>query len=851
MTRILLLLWGLLLWNFLPAAAGEYPLILKGSSDDPIHEDFEYIPITDGDGNYSYSIDGSPLYQGMKTLDDRSTVYVLQSWKTLLKKGRVKGMEKTPVWSSRWLQEAFEIKIHPSQIEALLQDLKQDQTRFKSFFTGMSERKYQIFRQLLFEKNLEVTANDFKVLQRNALNPNPSSIVVPINFPDLFQGYWKMEMDIQIEKINFEILEKAIEFNPEEQTFEIVLRASGAFLKGPAHERGYPKGMQMQELPRSLKWDKKSYVEYGAVKGLALRVKIQFLKEKGFWKIAIPNQGFELEFLEENPTVQLILNRSLEPLSQTMIEDMIQDYFSPDSGPIPDKKKMKEEFMNKGWGDYVDTVFVNEIDLSSDAQAIIRRTLSDAIRSSLRSRIFPNALGFELNLKEAGSLESQLQGFRIEEDGLWLSFDLKVDANLPPGCAPKAKLSTLSSYFKSNDPLGTLFSRKIPISSEKSNWSVQLEDTWRIYNKQSEPYVDLALNKEGWKAALISLWLNGSFCVSSEDWWPRLSYIPPLEFHLLEPPHFVWTDSTHFKIKSNGELRTYNWEDLRLEEVKRLQLESEVSLMDEGKRLQIDTPQILFSDYNEGQTSFASRVVPLMFHMATEAQGYSNGLEFNIKESALLSAKDWMRFVDFRWDQEGLLATIEPSQPLIHWKRPDQKVKERKPIRSIIQKLKNDQTQDWMTKISWQPLFGTETEVFYSWRYRSETAEWTPWSPPEIEKRAILALGEEGFYEFQVRAHSRWFEVEQNPSLYRFEYTASSPAELDKTKTIERKWVDPNVEKDQQKIASPKDISVTPSKPSSGFMGCQLQSRSNQSFSFWIILVLSGFIFYSGRRYVG
>ncbi len=533
-------------------------------------DDFTYWLITDEKNQPVRSGIQSPLYQGEKQIRDQNRkITIFSSLVSLFQNDHVLS-EHEPGLISEVSPKSLGVFLSDGAVVNLLKYLQDHPDKFLSFFSGMSAVKAELFRGLLFHQELTLHQNDLRTLRRNAWDPLPAPLEIPLPITargktpqDGYKPHWwnlhspwvndkllggwdlltEMINSIEVEKLNFNFTSKSITFDPLQQTMEIVLRASEAKLEGRMHQIGQFRDLHRYRDAAELKWiknlirywDKNLVLLSGEVKQvvykedtssdvekevpLELQVQIKFVPhDEKYWKIELARP---LKFIvpalpNEDPKVHL---------------KFIREEWIRENDPTPYSEHD------------VDTLTLT---LSKAAQNKIEETLNAMLIETFSSSFFANDLGIHLPLsdeKDDVELAGALSQVEVESKGLRIGFDPQLKVRKVADCLldrrnergdERAKQEAfLKSFAFTSDPKSTVTEDTPTGSSSNANAPWALKSVLREKDKKhiemqpwawqgkgkAESRIELDVLPMAQQRLFEGLYLGGQLCLSSDDGW--------------------------------------------------------------------------------------------------------------------------------------------------------------------------------------------------------------------------------------------------------------------------------------------------------------------------------------------
>ncbi|MBN8555258.1 MAG: hypothetical protein J0L93_07430 [Deltaproteobacteria bacterium] len=813
--------------------AEDFPLLLEGK------DKFNFYLIRD-ENRKPITLRGSPLYEG------KSGIFrVTSSLKNLIERQHLKDPENlVPPTQSAWVKDAFQIKVPASSASGLLRYFQEHPKDFENFFSGMTPEKLELFRSLLFDDTLVLSAVDIQSLQRNSLQPSPPPIKIPIliekgKWGKRLNRYIEMILDIQGDEFVFTIEGKRIDFDPKTSTATLKLIVKKAELKGPLHEVGRLRGFwQFRDELSKIKtnitiptfvfgtwniknlgqpvyfFDKESILVSGIVGRMVLEASLQFIEPSpGLWRIHLA-KPLNIKLLDDKPTVQMKVRR-LDP--DGVYRDLVPD---------PDPAEITETVRKQ-----------------------IEDTLSDTIKSALNTYFFADDLAFRFPLRgltfesQDANIQTQTKLSKVEmdSDGLVIGMDARLSMTSPANCSVRAV---------------ELIKNFTPVFDPQSEFKMQKSGRWQlnhyenpqnpgwISNDENLKLIDVRLSKDALQLLNIGAYASGLYCLSSRAWWPRPGYIPLLEFRPAALPEIQFSNNS-FNAHFEGDVFIYGRNQQTMNE------KFDVSNA-KNIKLKFDIPGSFSSERSEWKIS---GIQNLNFSEDQIFSSETNSLNAWIEET--FKKDDWgqirfslsdldklfenkIRFSSFQLTDAGLDISIDPKDfSWVEIRDSNSQVVETSQLK--VSPLETEFLSDLPERIDnpllhlrWRQKYKQTEDVFYSWALRSSDSPVTEWSPFDSEAEWMKFLTKPGKYEFLIKAMNRKYEIEKTPKVYEFYFQPREEAPQKNVKPAD--WAQPMPVEKKSNVSTKTSVKETESDK--GAFGCAsgLGEKTEPHFNLWINL---------------
>lgn len=734
------------------------PLILKG------RDGFRFFLLRDETRQPMKSMDGSPLYQGLR---DKLTVG--GSYLSLKNHFHLEVTPEEKNWQrAEWIKDSFKISMNSETVAGLLRYFQNHPDQFKSFFSGMTESRAQVFYSLLFSDEVILTEKDLSDLARTPFNRIPAPVKVPIaaeapGFLKHASIFLETLSDIQTNKFIFSIKNRSIFIDPKSKVFSIRLVIDKASLEGPLLQIGRVSTFLGEEAWRFGDilpflditgllnfYDTPLILRSAVICQLELKLDLQFIENsKDYWNISIAHP-LELKSLEIDPRVRMDLVA-------------VTDFDKKDERTGDICRPLTEAEKNN---------FHKNPPFTIEAQKKIQTTLMEALNNAFATSIFSNNLAFQVPIRspdyerQSGDVlfESRLAKMQPTSNGLDLTFDSRLVLKNKARCidASAAYLENLSKF--------NLDSANFEKHEVDQQWSLESvfphHPEWVGHNTQNNSEkVAVEFSQAGVEVINTGLFLAGFYCPSTRAWWPRPASTPLIEYRPLQPITIEMNES-EWRFKSRGEMISYLRDQKMRSEKFTISKRRELSFEIPFRKLR-DNEVHVFYPQNITFGNIEATDNEMIANLWNSVSKDFDSLEFFPKmiEDYFKSFAQVTR-VDLKKD--GIKLLVDPLNfdwfPVIS--RPAKEMPKVIPLTQLENNPPLYVNQPFV-HLKWQPR--SDTQVFYSWRLKTEN-DFSDWTVFQSENYTTLSLDEPGHYEFQLKSMNRNFEIQDLPVTHEFFY---------------------------------------------------------------------------------
>lgn len=833
----------------------DYPFQLEGA------DGFKYFIITDAQSENFFgrdgrpyarrpvlSSDGSALYDGRRIDSSGKLRWIRVSYQQLLDENRLPGAQiPMPDYRSPLDRNSLQLEVSAPLVQRVLQELQANSAESLKGSPSMTPRKVEVIRRILFEPEVLLSREDLKDLARNHENPDPPpsefaievSAVIPEDLRPLANGRYVPRRTIQIDELIFSMSRRWIIFDPARNRFRVELIADRARIQGPINDTG-----DVIFLMDYRWWDEYYNLDFGEVGGMRMSFDLQFEAEDDqFWLLQIVPHTFNIEFVDPEPRVDMKVS---------------------------------------GYRRNGDPYFENEVlPLIPAAQKEVQRKLTDMIAGALSSRFFTEGLSFKLPVSVLDEWiypsrflsKARLSQLQVLPEGLLLGFDSQFEVDRVSECLEGLGVQDEPAQQYPLPRREAQGNRWALVWKKSGAWDLmqELNGQWAPANL-AEARIGLDVKTSVFNRSLYAAWRAGSFCVSTKSWWPRPGHIPLIMAVPYESPKLLLVEEDIWELKVPVEL--VHWRrDLA-------EPREQFSIRELGKRFDFSARLAANSDFRHWVlfdlelnskdltaeeiqlvTSLVSSVLreSQLIPSDQSVEGFSKRVEWQSLETTGWSleqmrgwpSEDQTRFVVNLQEESifGLMASTPTGST------PDLT---RFPLRTALSKRPPFLVTDDFVEFAFGPeSMRYDEKVFYTYRWREPSGEWTAWSLFDERQQTLLPLESEGLYQFEVKAMNRWFEIE-GPGYPRYEFyhevveaAASEPIPEGATREA---WQAPEAtvaesEKSNKELAA-ENIPPPHRAESKGLFGCGVQARNESSlWLFLFFILLLALRDKSGRRY--
>ncbi len=561
---------GIFLSLPLLAEPSPYPLTIVG------HDGFVFVKVTDSNGHDVLSLDKSPMYEGVLEKKNpppspSTKILLRMTYKTMEERGYIAGEAGKPFQYSAWAPNAVKIRVPISALVNLLGYYQNSPDSFFHLFRSTTHEKTQLLGSLLFGNDLSLSAHDLEVLQREAFEPQPAPVNVPILVQNLsvpireipyIRRIWGVKHlrteinaakvadfinDIQVGHLQMKFKSKSVDIDPSNDLIRIRLIVDKATLRGVIHQLGRPKeifpykdnvqggffrlvnslleSFDKPTLDKLLQFYEQEKVLIGGDLGgtlegetwqIRLSFGIQIVHEpSGYWKINLK------EPLTVTPErLGISPNDKTNSKPKVVLKFVPKNLIGPNGEILYTQDDIKKPLI---------------IDLSEKVLGDIRRTLNETLQQGFKSNLAPEDLGFFIPMgpgpyeDQSGkvALESRLETLDFEKDELVLGYGFRLQVAKSADCIKKFDPATLNS-LKPLEP-----DDRKEVQTSKDIWTLESQVPLSQWTTSRQTPLDLNLSASSSLATLINAgaYASGIYCITTKTLWPREGFFPYVGFN--------------------------------------------------------------------------------------------------------------------------------------------------------------------------------------------------------------------------------------------------------------------------------------------------------------------------------
>lgn len=806
------------------------PLSLDGPNG------FSYFLVTGSDGAPVRSLNGSPLYDGLKTIQGKE-FGVSSTLEKILAGNQQESWQRRP--HTPWVSRALQVDISSTFIERELLKLE---GATKDRLGDLSPIKAELLQRLLFADVVTLSRADLTELQRTAADPTPPPRMIsfPIErmpdgreFPWINRKLTEGAVEITLDRIDFKIADRSLKFDPLGNLFHFRLSAAMTTLAGPIRTYWRPKELwkytDVDDLPLffdDLKHP--NYLEKGEVAELSLEFTFQLVQNPhGFW-----------QFILLPPGVKVTAEKPSPKDGSIQVNMTYRDAVSDGSGGQTKEQKLF---------------------ISSPTLHYVGDELSNIIKKATGG-VFPNSdLGTKIKLTNPWhaqdpahvQLEFQLSSLQLHDQGLRAFFDARVLVVEASQCL-KDRIEELWELKATYAPLPS------PESFLRQPWTLSKNGSspWGLTTRPESNEVTMSIEASPGILELANraAWASGLYCFGTQGLWPRSGSLPKLEFLEPELPTYrfkdgdLWVDlKAHLQLYERTHAREYEiFQRKRASQSAASQLAWQTSARFRMGPQRFDVlglediqfpkdesdPALSNSSLSKSEQEFL-RAALRSFLPSAQKSLFGLGVD-EISSGYLPDAVNLKSFhVTESGTQAEFVFPLDPTPKTPSHKRgpEDAQVPETRMANDLPTTF-----ADLPVRLRWS---STHPSAFFSYRWKAVLdAKWSDWSPFTDQREVDLPLVQAGRYDFEVKAMNSYFEIEPHPETFQFVVLARShPVSPVVISSAAPKASDPS-----QSPAKPK-AAPAPVKQASakGPFGCELriieagsQTQHSNPFPQWL-----------------
>jgi hypothetical protein len=819
-----------------PEPSPNMPLLLEGNSED----DITYYLIRKKDKKPLLSVDGSPLYEGIRT-DPKDPFRAILSYRALKAGGYLKDDSESGK-TLPWLEKSLGVSLGKEDFAGLLNYFQKNPKDFRNFFSGSSEAKANLLFDLLSKPKMTITSDDLKDLQRSAFEPEPQPLVITISIEEADDWFrrlkwvWEPLIKIHADKLKFDFAEKNIVFVPEKNLIRLQLIAKKISMEGPLERVGRPRSVHRYMKDPNWYYERQ-YLEMGEVEGAILNIGIQLQKDsRGYWRLHLL-EPVQLKMTALVPKVKLKISKNKET------EDVTDDF--------------KEE---------------RTVELNEKSVKLIETKIAEAVEGAMSTLLYPRSLGmsFEWNDLESSEkrigLQTKLMDFQVTSDGIQMLYGSRLNLKKPSHCIDSDEVPELHSS-------GSVTKRRGKGKPWTINATYPQQVAWKVAGSKEKPRLraeklQLEMLSEFIEQTHQASYLAGLYCVSTRTWKNRPASIPWVEFQPRKINKLVRSDNG-FSIPFEATMQSYFRDGEDIGEKFRLRPESsavldygaKISFDSEAKKIEFEAPtELKFSDFDDQENEFFKNLKRIILQSQALFQGKKDTpmlggiIRGESDEEKVDEQKDSLKWQMNFEDLGALINTPEfifkdlligedrfYIDAFLDYKifSKDLKLKRAEarkkvmpdPVTLLTKKKVEFVTNPYIT-FDWS---ASNPELYFSWRLLSSNDK-TPaeWSPFDKEMSESFHLKKSGKYEFQIKAMNQYFKIEHEPQTFEFYYEEEVVEEAHQDKQAE--WVVP--EAPQKTVTKPVINPTVTRAKAKGAFGCSASANSSEKIPFGLALLL-------------